>query len=181
MAKHSTTHSANEPKSGFMKLGKHWPWLIVGMLIFHASIIVGTILIVNSRHDLYVESDYYAKSVDWDNQRSISENAEKMGWDISLNTQQAITPEGAEDTTARIMQVEFFDRNNDPIDGALVEIECFHPAHANNRTNLVLVGQGDGKYAREFTMHTPGLWHVNFSIRYQGVYATLSREIEIYE
>lgn len=162
-----------------MKLGKHWPWLIVGMLVFHASIILGTIFVVNSRHDLYVESDYYAKSVDWDNQRSISENADKMGWNISLNTEQALMADGKVDDASRTIRITFFDRNNDPIDGALVEVECYHPGHANDRTNIVLLNEGEGIYSRPFAMNTPGLWHVNFSIRFQGVEATLNREIEI--
>ena len=166
-------------KSGWFKLGKHWPWLIVGMLVVHASIILGTILIVNARHDLYVESDYYAKSIDWDNQRAINENADKMGWGILLDAQMPGQDAKQTPSGSRMMSVTLTDRNGDPIDGALVEIESYHPAHANDRTNIVLIGAGEGVYRRDLVMGTPGIWHAIISLRYQGVQARVTRKIKI--
>jgi len=159
---------------GFFKRGKHWPFVIVGMLLFHATLILGTIAVVSARHDLYVEPDYYAKAIDWDNQREMREMADKMGWtvDIALSpTEQTQTP--------RSMLVSIMDRNNQPIDGALVELEAVHPAHANNRINLVLIGEGQGHYQKTIAINEPGFWKLNLSIRHQGIEAIVMREIKV--
>ncbi len=156
-------------------LGNRWPWIIVGMLVFHASIILGTIAVVSARHDLYVEPDYYAKAIDWDNQRAMREMAETMGWTIGLKVQEVPS-----DSTARqTIQVSIHDRDGQPIDGALIEAEVVHPAHANDRIHLVLLGVSDGQYQRGVKMNIPGFWQVNLAIRYQGVQAMIQREIEI--
>lgn len=164
---------ATSSKSGFFNLGKHWPYLIVGMLIVHASIILGTIAIVSARHDLYVESDYYAKSIDWDNQREMLDAAQNLGWTVDViaeHTQPDSTP---------VMRVSITDANGDSIDGALVEIECFHPAFANERINSVLIADGQGSYQKSLAMSTPGFWQANLSVRYQGIHAMIIREVEI--
>jgi len=167
-------HNKQQP-TGFFKIGKHWPWIIVGMLVVHASIMLGTIAYVSAKNDLYVEPDYYAKAVDWDNQRAMREIADTMGWTIALIIQDPETDSEAQQT----IQVSIHDRQGQPIDGALVEAEAVHPAHANDRINLVLLGIGDGKYQKPTVMEIPGFWQVNLAIRHQGIQAMIHREIEI--
>ncbi len=167
----------HEPTKGFFQIGKHWPWIIVGMLVVHASIMLGTIAYVSAKNDLYVEPDYYAKAVDWDNQRAMREMAENMGWVIEVLVQDSQPDSDA----GRTIQVSIHDRDGQPIDGALVEVESVHPAHANDRINLVLLGVGDGQYRKPIGMDVPGFWQVNLAIRYQGIQAMIQREIEIRE
>ena len=159
---------------GFFKRGKHWPFVIVGMLLFHATLILGTIAVVSARHDLYVEPDYYAKAVDWDNQREMREMAEKMGWAIDIGLQ-----DDAENQSSKSMLVSITDRNNQPIDGALVELEAVHPAYANDRINRVLIGEGQGHYQKTIAINEPGFWKIKLSIRHQGVEAIVLREIKV--
>lgn len=169
--------SQSEPsKLGFLKRGKYWPAIIVGMLVLHASIILGTLAVVSARHDLYVEPDYYAKSIDWDNQREMFEAADKMGWVIEITTGD---PASDSDPT-RALSVSIVDANGDPIDRALVELECYHPAHAADRTTAVLLAKGEGTYQTTLAMNTPGFWNAHLSIRHQGIQAMITREIEIY-
>ncbi len=166
----------DDQRTGFFKIGKHWPWVIVGMLVVHASIILGTIAVVSARHDLYVEPDYYAKAIDWDNQRAMREMADTMGWTIEL----AVYDEQVDSGTGRqALEVSIRDRDNQPIDGALVQAEAVHPAHANDRINLVLLGIDDGRYRKPIEMEVPGFWQVHLAIRYQGIQAMIQREIEI--
>jgi nitrogen fixation protein FixH len=163
-----------QPKiSGFLKLGKHWPLLIVGMLVVHASIILGTIAIVSARHDLYVETDYYAKSIDWDTQREMLDAAENLGWAIQVAAGESDSDD------SQVMRVSISDANGESIDGALVEIECFHPANATERINAVLIADGDGAYQKSLALNKPGYWQANLAIRYQGVHAMVRKEVEI--
>ena len=159
----------------FLKRGKYWPAIIVGMLVLHATIILGTLTVISARHDLYVEPDYYAKSIDWDNQREMFEAADKMGWVIEIATGEL----EADGDQLRQLNVSIEDANGDPIDRALVELDCYHPAYASNRLSEVLLGMGDGVYQTTLAMNTPGYWNVHLAIRHQGVQAMVMQEIEI--
>jgi nitrogen fixation protein FixH len=172
-----STKNQDVQKRGFFRSGKHWPWVIVGMLIFHASIIIGTLLMISAREDLYVEPDYYAKSIDWDNQRAIKENADRLGWDISFVVVGADI-EGFSEAKKQVM-VTLKDANGDSMDRALVEVECYHPAHANDRQYAVVHGLGDGVYETALDIQTPGFWKVQIAIRFQGMQATVVKEFEV--
>ncbi len=162
-------------KLSFLKRGKYWPMIIVGMLTLHASIMLGTLAVVSARHDLYVEPDYYAKSIDWDNQREMFEVADKMGWVIEI-----VVGEPADDAEqTRQMSITIKDANGDSIDRALVELECYHPAHVSDRVKMVMLGMGDGLYQSTLAMNAPGYWNAHLAIRYQGMQAMITREIEI--
>lgn len=171
-------------KLGFLKRGKYWPWIIVGMLVIHASIILGTIAFVSARHDLYVEPNYYAKAIDWDNQRAIKEAADKMGWSVQLHIdeQASIDQSNADALLERFLEIALKDANNDPITRALVEIEAYHPAHATDRINKVLLAdpETEGHYQTRVPIITPGFWKINIFIRHQGVEASLIKEVEIH-
>lgn len=159
---------------GFFKRGKHWPFVIVGMLLFHASLMIGTIVYVAAKHDLYVDADYYAKSVDWDTQKQRLEAPNKAGWVVSVCvTQEDSTPESS------VLRVTILDASGQPIEGALVEVECFHPAHANIRINKVLHATDDHAYQQRLAMNTKGFWQTNLTIRHQGTHAVVVREVEI--
>lgn len=167
---------SSDPKpEGFYQLGKHWPWIIVGLLVFHASLIVGTILVVSARHDLYVVPNYYAKAVDWDNQHKMLDAADEMGWTIQIVVDQ---PDARADQL-QTLRVAITDRDNKPVEGALVEAESFHPAHATDRIDKVLIAQDDGTYQAPVVMEEPGFWKVNLSIRYRGIEAIVRREFRI--
>lgn len=162
-------------KKSFLFSGKQWPFIIVGMLLFHASLMIGTIMVVSARQDLYVEPDYYAKSIEWDSQREMMEAAEKHGWDVELIVGE---PQDAA-TGTRSVSVTLHDANGDPLDRALVELDCFHPAHATDRKYAVAPGMGDGLYETQLDILRPGFWQAKISIRYQGVEALLTKEFEI--
>ena len=161
---------------GFLKRGKYWPAIIVGMLVLHASIILGTLAFISARHDLYVEPDYYAKSIEWDSQRALFESADKMGWQITIVVGEPSSPTDQ----AREFLVTIVDANADPIDRALVELDVYHPTHASERTSHVLLGIGQGQYKASTEMTNPGFWQAHLAIRHQGVEALVKREIQIH-
>ena len=175
--------TSNSPKLSFLKRGKYWPWIIVGMLVFHASVILGTIAYVSAQHDLYVEPDYYAKAIDWDNQRAIKEAVDTMGWSVDLHVEESasIDKDQPGSTSSRRVEVTIHDANEDPITRALVEIEAYHPAHASDRMNTVLLANPDiqGHYTSSVPMDIPGFWQINIAIRHQGIEAAVTKEIEI--
>ncbi|MEX0875860.1 MAG: FixH family protein [Phycisphaerales bacterium] len=160
------------PRKGFFRRGKHWPFVIVAMLLVHASLMIGTIAHVSSKGDTWVETDYYAKSVDWDNQRAMQEAAADMGWSVDLTTEHALAG-------TRLLRATITDSSGRPVEGALVEIQCVHPAQLNNRLSAVLHESPDGGYARVMEIDAPGFWKATLSIRHAGVDALVIREFEI--
>lgn len=174
MTPNQTEPTQSPLKKSFFNRGKHWPFVIVGMLLFHASLMIGTIAYVGAKHDLYVDKDYYAKSVDWDTQREQLDASTNAGWTVEVITVQSdATPD------SQTMRVTILDASAQPLDGALVEVECFHPAHANIRLNKVLHATDKHAYEQQLAMTTKGFWQINLSIRHQGTQALIVREVEI--
>ena len=161
--------TTQQPKPGFFRIGKHWPFVIAAMLLAHASLMLGTIAYVSSKNDTYVETDYYAQAVEWDDQRARLETADDMGWSIEIDESDDANP-----------RVTLTGPDGRPLDGALVEFECVHPAHAQTRAAAVLLGTGNGTYTTsEITLTTPGFWKAEISIRHSGAHAIVRREFEI--
>lgn len=168
------TSDTTQPGSDASKRkGRHWPLIIVGMLLAHASLMIGAIAVVSAKHDLHVEEDYYAKSVDWDHQRELMGKADEMGWDV------AISADASPGVQSRDLRVMLTDASGAPVDGALIEVEMIHPAHIGDRLAAVLHETDQGVYARPLALSPAGYWRAKLSIRHKGVQALLTREIEI--
>lgn len=166
------THG-NARKKGFFNLGRHWPYVIVLMLLVHASLMIGTIIYVAGKHDTYVDPEYYAKSVDWDAQRAMKEAAKDQGWSVQLTAK----PIG-QDPTQRSVELELLDAQGVPITDALVEMTCFHPAELADRYDAVMLYE-DGVYARTLPIEREGIWVAEISIQRQGVRALLTKDLDI--
>jgi len=169
-----TKPSDSAPKRGFFNLGKHWPFIIVLMLLAHASLMIGTIVYVGGKHDTFVDPEYYAKSVDWDSQREMKEAAEKEGWQVSLRTEFIDN-----DPAQRTVELELFDTNGNPIDDALVELVCYHPGQLDNRLETVLTHAADGAYSRTLPIDRTGIWVAELTIQRQGIKALLTKDLDV--
>lgn len=163
----------SQNKRGYFRLGKHWPYVIVLMLLAHASIMIGTIIYVGGKRDTYVDPEYYAKSVDWDTQRAMKEAATELGWTVSVNAQ----PVGT-DPTIRSVEIELHDAQGQPISDALVEMVCYHPAQLANRYDTVMLYE-DGLYSRTLPIERPGIWMAELTIQRQGVRALVTKDLDV--
>ncbi len=162
-------------KRGFFSLGKHWPYVIVLMLLAHATLIVGTIVYVGGKHDTYVDPDYYAKAVDWDEQREMKEAADKEGWTVAIKTELV-----DDDPAQRTVELQLLDMHANPIDDALVELVCYHPAELARRIDSVLVYDGDDSmYQSKLPIERPGIWVAELTIQRRGVTALLTRDLDV--
>lgn len=170
-----TQNNTDPRKKGFFNLGKHWPFVIVLMLLAHASIMIGTIVYVGSKRDTYVDPQYYAKSIDWDNQREMKEAAGNEGWRVDLRAAFV-----EDDPAQRRVQLSLLDEDNNPIEDAMVELVCYHPAEMSNRLEAVLLYDADGTYARTLPIERPGIWIAEVTIQRQGVRALLNKDLDVY-
>ena len=159
-----TTNQINHSpakKKGFFNLGKHWPFVIVFMLLAHASLMIGTIIYVSGKNDTYVDPEYYAKSVDWDNQREMKEAVEREGWQIDLRTEFV-----DQDASQRVVEFQLVEMDGTPIEDALVELVCYHPNALDNRYDTVPIDR-------------TGIWVAELTIQRQGIKALLTKDLDV--
>ncbi|MFG0246333.1 MAG: FixH family protein [Phycisphaerales bacterium JB052] len=168
------TPKDSSPKRGFLNLGKHWPFVIVLMLLAHASLMIGTIVYVGGKHDTFVDPDYYAKSVDWDSQREMKEAVEREGWKIDLRTEFV-----DDDASQRVVEFQLVEMDGTPIEDAIVELVCYHPSELSNRLDAVLVHDQDGVYTRELPIERTGIWVAELTIQRQGIKALMTRDLDV--
>lgn len=161
-------------KKGYFNLGKHWPFVIVLMLLAHASLMIGTIVYVSGKKDTYVDPDYYAKSVDWDNQREMKEAIEREGWKLDLRTGFV-----DEDPSQRIVEFQLVEMDGTPIEDAMIELVCYHPNEIFNRIDTVLVHHKDGVYTRALPVERTGIWVAELTIQRQGVRALVTKDLDV--
>lgn len=166
------THEPTARK-GYFNLGKHWPYVIVLMLLAHASLMIGTIIYVSSKGDTYVDPEYYAKSVDWDAQRAMKEAAAEQGWTVRVNAH----PVG-DDPSLRDVEIELRDTQGQAIDDAMVQMVCYHPAELSNRIDAVLIFE-DGVYSRTLPIERTGIWRAELAIQRQGVRALMTKDLDV--
>jgi hypothetical protein len=167
------SQSENTKKSFFGK-GRHWPFVIVLMLLGHASLMIGTIIHVSSKQDTYVDPDYYAKSVDWDNQREMQEAVEREGWMLDIRT--AFVDQ---DPAQRLVEFQLVDIDGAPIEDALVELVCYHPNELTNRIDTVLVHEENGFYTRSLPIERTGIWVAELTIQRQGIRALVTKDLDV--
>lgn len=168
-----TRVSVEKKKKGFFNLGKHWPLVIVLMLLAHASLMFGTIVYVGGKRDTYVDPEYYAKSVDWDRQRAMKEASQEQGWTVTVNAR-AI----AGDPTQRSVEVQLHDASGNAIEDAMVELVCYHPASLSERLGGVMPFQ-DGLYTRSMPIERTGIWVAELTIQRRGVRALLTKDLDV--
>lgn len=166
--------SQNNAKKSFFNLGKHWPYVIVLMLLAHASLMIGTIVYVSGKQDTYVDPDYYAKSVDWDNQREMQEAVEREGWKLDIRTAFV-----GEDSSQRKVEFQLVEMDGTPIEDALVELVCYHPNELSKRIDTVLVHDANGTYTRSVPIERTGVWVAELTIQRQGIRALVTKDLDV--
>ena len=168
----STPNSDNQVRS--RQRGWYWPLIIVGMLLGHASLMIGTIIYVGGKNDTYVDPDYYSKAVDWDHQRGMMELADKKGWDVSVSASPFET-----DPTQRYLEVQLLDQDAAPITDAIVRVECFNPNEMSYRLSEELKPLGKGRYAQTLPIERPGIWSCKIIIQRFGETALVDTEFDV--
>jgi nitrogen fixation protein FixH len=147
------------------KLPPHilWPGIVVVLLCL--SITMGAITVVAALRDpsFAVESDYYDKGLLWDEHTAQLDHNKALGWRASFEI-------GESDTlNLRPLLVELHDREGAPIEGAIVNVSCFHHAAANTvETLTLLAGPLPGQYVAPARITREGIWSFSLVVTASG-------------
>ncbi len=142
-----------------MRLPAHirWPAFIAGALALQVIASLVTIYLATSNPSYAVEDDYYQKALAWNAKRAQDRRNLKLGWTLTYEVEPATT---AGDQAA--LSVVLTDTDGSPVDGALLELEAFHNARADDVLRARLDGHGDGRYSTSLPMTRRGVWEVRF-------------------
>ena len=141
-----------------MKKGSLWPWIIAGALALH---VVGSLVVVfvaASNSSYAVEEDYYQKALHWNDKRAQDRTNEELGWILNLTVRPAVTP-GEQPT----LEVHLAEAGGEPVDGAVVAVETFHNARADDILRAGLDTVGEGAYRTTLPMRHNGRWELRFT------------------
>ena len=142
-----------------MKKGSLWPWMIAGALALHVVASLVVVFVATSNPSYAVEEDYYQKALHWNDKRAQDRTNEDLGWILSLTVRPAETP-GEEPT----LEVHLADAGGEPVDGAVVAVETFHNARADNILRTGLDAVGEGVYRTTLPMRHNGRWEMRFTV-----------------
>jgi len=139
--------------------GSLWPWIIAGALAIHVVASLVVVFVATSNPSYAVEEDYYQKALHWNDKRAQDRTNEELGWILNLIVRPAATP-GEQPT----LEVHLADAGGEPVDGAVVAVETFHNAHANDILRASLDAVGEGVYRTTLPMRHNGRWEMRFTV-----------------
>ncbi len=142
-----------------MNKGSLWPWIIAGALAIHVVASLVVVFVATSNPSYAVEEDYYQKALHWNDKRAQDRTNEELGWILNLTVRPAATP-GEQPT----LEVHLADAGGEPVDGAVVAVETFHNAHANDILRASLDAVGEGVYRTTLPMRHNGRWEMRFTV-----------------
>jgi hypothetical protein len=142
-----------------MKKGSLWPWIIAGALTLHVVGSLVMVFVATSNPSYAVEEDYYQKALHWNDKRAQDRTNEELGWILDLEVHPAATPAG-EPT----LEVRLTDADGEPFEGAVMAVETFHNARADDILRASLDPVGEGVYRTTLPMRHNGRWELRFTV-----------------
>ena len=142
-----------------MKKRSPWPWIIAGALALHVVGSLVMVFVATSNPSYAVEEDYYQKALHWDDKRAQDRTNEELGWFVELAVRPAATP-GEEPA----LEVRLIDAGGEPLDGAVVAVETFHNARADDILRANLDAVGGGVYRTTLPMRHNGRWELRLTV-----------------
>lgn len=132
--------------------GKHWPFIIVGLLLGNATAVMLLIGFSGAGESHHVVPDYYEKAVAWDQTMAQERANLALGWSVEVS---------AGSPGELILTVR--DRDGAPVEGASIQIDAFHRAQASATVRARAADSGQGRYVARFPVERGGLWQLELT------------------
>lgn len=144
------------------KLPPHivWPGIVIALLLMSVTMVTVTVVFATRDPSFAVESDYYERGLNWDDEMAQAEQNAELGWDAA--------PEVAAEADAlhrRVLSVTLTDRDGAPIEGAEVEASVFHYTSAHQiQTETLVATDEPGVYEALFAIDRDGRWKLDLTV-----------------
>jgi nitrogen fixation protein FixH len=155
-----------------MKDGKHWPLIIIGMLVCNAIAMAIIVVASSSSESHHVKENYYQEALDWDTRMAQQRANALLGWDAKVTA-------AAVDDEAGALELDLRDRYDRPITGATVVVSAYHRARAGDVEAGRMSAGAPGRYRLGIPMKRAGLWNVSVVVIDADVRFTHEQTIEL--
>src|SRR5262249_47501333 len=145
--------------------------LVIGLLGLQVVLCGAGIYVANSSKSFAVESDYYSKALHWDDEQAAMKASAALGWEAGLSFGTALDARGA-----REVVLNGTGRGGAGVEGATVEVLCFHHARATEVQKATMKDLGAGHYGASLPVAKRGTWEFRLSVG-RGSERFVSREI----
>lgn len=130
-----------------------WTGFIVGFFVIQA--IIWTVAITITSNDLShaVVAGYDEQALKWDDVKQDLIDSSALGWTAEIQIDSASNPRGN-----RVINVCLSDRDDLPIENAVVKLRAFHRGRAADVQELSLLSVGPGVYSGNLNVQRSGIW-----------------------
>ena len=148
-------------QSQLRKAGRKWPWIIVGLLSVHVAGMVTAAMIATHDRSFAVVDNYYEKAVHWDQSQAILRASREMGWKVEIHASERVDPLGR-----RRVDLIVTDGQGGAIGHAVLNVEYFHDAHANEVRKVTLSPSGTdpSHFGAVLPMRYAGMWEYQVTV-----------------
>jgi len=148
-----TSHTHDSPPATRFRLGKHWAWVPVALLVSSALGVGGMAIVAIRDPHFATEPDYYQKAIRWDQTQAQAAENQRLGYEFALPAAIAFDAHGH-----ATLELHVKDHSGQPVTGARLSAEAFANAYSGEMTQLVFSERAPGSYVAEFTARHPGVW-----------------------
>jgi nitrogen fixation protein FixH len=138
-----------------------WVWLLIGIMAT-TLIVNGTLITIAFRSPpSLVVDNYYEKGKEYFyNQAQMDKEAERLGWNLSLDL-----PKSPQINHGESYLVRAINRDGKPIMGAKAELAAFRPVQNGHDFTLPMHDVGGGYYATDVSFNLPGKWDLIVTVQ----------------
>jgi nitrogen fixation protein FixH len=135
------------------KARSRWPYIVVGLLATHVTVMLLAVKIASSGGGHRVLPDYYHKAVNWDDSREELRASARLGWTATVTPAML-----AEQNGLRELRFVLQDAQSEPIEGARVVARVWHHAIGKSHEVTASATGAAGVYVAHAPMGQSGAW-----------------------
>jgi nitrogen fixation protein FixH len=139
---------------------RFWVGLVVSLLAGQVVLLSTMAYVAISDGSFAVEPDYYQKGLHWDDTAAQLRRNVALGWSVRVEIGDSAATGGE-----RTLICHLTNRNDEPLDGATIDVAAFPHARGSERSTAMLAAAGDGSYETPLRFSRYGVWEFRFVVQ----------------
>lgn len=140
--------------------GRMWPWIVVALLVFMASMMGVLFWKATGDPTHVVEPDYYDKAMKWDSTAAVQQKSVRAGWTVKLDFRPVpgeLLAEAGAEVPNTLVVVQLQDSTGKVLTDVAVHLRAYFSARADRIFEADMQAMGR-EYGAAFRLGPPGLW-----------------------
>jgi hypothetical protein len=147
--------------------GRMWPWIVVALLVFMASMMGVLFWKATGDPTHVVEPDYYNKAMKWDSTAAVRDESVRAGWTVKLDFRPVpgeMLAEAGADVPNTLVVVQLKDSTGKALTDVAVHLRAYFSARADRIFEADMQAMGQ-EFGAAFRLGPPGLWEFEVQAR----------------